>query len=56
MATPADPIAIARDIAQESCLRIRMTDSEPERISQRQSVHLVRNGCCGMFLRVWNAV
>jgi len=38
MATPADPIATAQDIAQESCLRIRMTDSEPERISQRQSI------------------
>ena len=36
MATPPDPIAIAWDIAQESCLRIPMT--EPERISQRRSV------------------
>jgi len=36
MATPADPIAIARDIAHESCLRIPIT--EPEQISQRRSV------------------
>ena len=36
MATPVDPIAIARDIAHESCLRIPMT--EPERISQRRGV------------------
>ena len=36
MATPPDSIAIARDIAQESCLRIPMT--EPERIPQRHFV------------------
>jgi len=36
MATPTDPVAIARDIAQESCLRIPMTG--PERISQRRCV------------------
>ena len=38
MATPADPIAIAQDIAQESCLRIPMTG--PERISQRRCVYV----------------
>ena len=36
MATPADYIAIARDIAQESCLRIPMT--EPKRVAQRRGV------------------
>ena len=36
MATPADPIAIARDIAQESCLRIPMT--EPKQIAQHRGV------------------
>ena len=36
MATPTDPIAIAQDIAHESCLRIPMT--EPKRISQRRGV------------------
>ena len=36
MSTPPDLISIAQDIAQESCLRIPMT--EPERISQRHFV------------------
>ena len=34
--TPADPIAIARDIAQESCLRIPVT--EPKRVAQSRGV------------------
>ena len=38
MATPADRIAIAQDIAHESCLRIPMT--EHKRISQRRGVFL----------------
>jgi len=36
MATPADPIAIARDIAHESCLRIPIT--EPEQIARRRRI------------------
>jgi len=34
--SPADCIAIAQDIAQQSCLRIPMT--EPNQISQRRGV------------------
>ena len=34
--TPADPIAIARDVAQESCLLLPMT--EPKRFAQRRGV------------------
>ena len=50
MATPvddaADPIAIARDIAQESCLRIPMTAHE--RIAQRRGVFVAASAVKGM--------
>ena len=41
MSTPPDFIAIARDIAQESCLRIPIT--QDEYISQREGMFVVAN-------------